>query len=191
MLNKEVVLKSDDKVLVLGGTGFIGSRLIPELSQRNIKLRLLVRNLHKVSALIRRNAAIEVVSGDLVKGDGLRDALHGIHSAYYLVHSLGGKSLFKNAEFAEMDKQAAKNFITAADAEGLKRVLYLGGLGERGTNLSEHLKSRAEVAEILSSGKPFPTILRAAVIIGTGGASFEMLRYLVWSVCSLCCVQSG
>ncbi len=179
MLNKEVVLKSDDKVLVLGGTGFIGSRLIPELSQRNIKLRLLVRNLHKVSALIRRNSAIEVVSGDLVKGNGLRDALHGIHSAYYLVHSLGGKSLFKNAEFAKMDKRAAKNFITAADAEGLKRVLYLGGLGERGTNLSEHLKSRTEVAEILSSGKPSPTILRAAVIIGAGGASFEMLRYLV------------
>lgn len=120
--------------------------------------------------LIRKNADIEVVSGDLVKGDGLRDALHGIHSAYYLVHSLGGKGIFKNTEFAEMDKRAAKNFIAAADAEGLKRVLYLGGIGEMGTNLSEHLKSRAEVAEILSSGKPSPTVLRAAVIIGAGGA---------------------
>lgn len=139
---------------------------------------------------IRKNADIEVVSGDLVKGDGLRDALHGIHSAYYLVHSLGGKGIFKNTEFAEMDKRAAKNFIAAADAEGLKRVLYLGGLGEMGTNLSEHLKSRAEVAEILSSGKPSPTVLRVAVIIGAGGAPLRC-RDISWSVCSLCYVQSG
>lgn len=179
MLIKELILKPDDRVLVLGSTGFIGSRLVPELSQRNIKLRLFVRNPSKLSALIQKNADIEVVIGDLVKGEGLRDALHGIHSAYYLVHSLGGKSIFKKTEFAEMDKRAAKNFIAAANAEGLKRVIYLGGLGEVGKNLSEHLKSRAEVAEILSSGKPYPTILRAAVIIGAGGASFEMLRYLV------------
>ena len=179
MLIKELILKSDDRVLVLGSTGFIGSRLIPELSQRNIKLRLFVRNPSKLSALIQKNADIEVVIGDLVKGEGLRDALHGIHTAYYLVHSLGGKSIFKNTEFAEMDKRAAKNFIAAANAEGTEKGNLSRWPRRNGKNLSEHLKSRAEVAEILSSGKPSPTILRAAVIIGAGGASFEMLRYLV------------
>ena len=78
-----------------------------------------------------------------------------------------------------MDMDAAKNFIKAADEAGIKRVIYLGGLGEMGKDLSEHLRSRAEVAEILSSGKPHATVLRAAVIIGAGGASFIMLKYLV------------
>jgi uncharacterized protein YbjT (DUF2867 family) len=109
----------------------------------------------------------------------LEKALEGIHSAYYLVHSMGGKSLLKNTEFAEKDKKAAKNFISSADKTGLKRVIYLGGLGEKGEGLSEHLQSRAEVGNILSSGKASATILRAAVIIGAGGASYEMLRYLV------------
>ena len=172
-------LKPNDRVLIAGATGFIGSRLIPELLKRNIKLRLLVRNPSKVPQSLLRNSHIEIVKGDLVKNEGLREAFNRIHSAYYLVHSMGGKSIFKNAEFAKMDKHAAKNFVTAADAEGIKRVIYLGGLGEIGKNLSEHLKSRAEVAEILSSGKVLATILRAAVIIGAGGASYEMLRYLV------------
>jgi len=90
-----------------------------------------------------------------------------------------GKSLFRNEEFAERDKQAARNFVSAADSEGLKRIIYLGGLGEERDGLSEHLRSRAEIANILCSGKPAATILRAAIIIGAGGASFEMLRYLV------------
>ena len=92
---------------------------------------------------------------------------------------MGGKSVFKNTEYAERDKLAARDFITAADKEGLKRIIYLGALGERDDKLSEHLNSRAEVATILSSGKPAATILRAAIVIGAGGASFEMLRYLV------------
>jgi len=92
---------------------------------------------------------------------------------------MGGKRLFRNAAFSEKDKQAARNFLSAAEQEGLKRVIYLGGLGEEEDDLSEHLRSRAEVGTILSSGKPAATILRAAIIIGAGGASFEMLRYLV------------
>jgi uncharacterized protein YbjT (DUF2867 family) len=92
---------------------------------------------------------------------------------------MGGKTLFKNEEYAEKDRIAAKNFMAAAEAAGLKRIIYLGGLGETGDNLSEHLRSRAEIAQILSSGKPAATVLRAAVIIGAGGASYEMLRYLV------------
>ncbi|MFO0792987.1 MAG: NAD(P)H-binding protein [Candidatus Brocadiaceae bacterium] len=172
-------LMQDDRVLIIGATGFIGSRLIPELLEKNIKLRLLVRTPSKLSPVIMDNPHIEIVKGDLVKKEGLREAFCHIHTAYYLVHSMGGKSIFKNTEFAQMDKLAAKNFVTAADAEGIKRVIYLGGLGETGKNLSEHLRSRAEVADILSTGKIVVTILRAAVIIGAGGASYEMLRYLV------------
>jgi uncharacterized protein YbjT (DUF2867 family) len=168
-----------DKALLLGATGFVGSRLIPELVKRNVSLRFLVRNPSKVSAHFPHLEAGEVVRGDLVTGEGVSEALRGIHSAYYLVHSMGGKNIFRNMEFAEKDKQAARNFISAANDAGLKRVIYLGGLGEARDNLSEHLKSRAEVAGVLSSGTPAATILRAAIIIGAGGASFEMLRYLV------------
>ena len=172
-------LKPNDRVLILGGTGFIGSRLIFELSVKNVRLRLLVRNPSKVSASILENKDIEVVKGDIVRGEGLKEATSGIHTAYYLVHSMGGKSMFKTTEFARMDKDAAKNSITSADEAGIKRVIYLGGLGETGKGLSEHLKSREEVAQILSSSKPLTTILRAAIIIGAGGASFVMLKYLV------------
>ncbi|UCG78620.1 MAG: NADH-binding protein, partial [Nitrospirota bacterium] len=116
---------------------------------------------------------------DLLSGHGLSDALEGARSAFYLVHSMGGKSLFRNTVYAENDKIAANNFIKAANKKGLRRIIYLGALGEKGDSLSEHLISRAEVADILSSGSPQATILRAAIIIGAGGASFEMLRYLV------------
>jgi len=172
-------LQPNDRVLILGGTGFIGKRLVSELTGRNIRLRLLVRNPSKVSAAILQNRDIEVVKGDIVRGEGLKEAARGIHTAYYLVHSMGSKSMFKSTEFAGMDKDAAKNFISSADEAGIKRVIYLGGLGETGKSLSEHLRSREEVAEILSAGKLHATILRAAIIIGAGGASFVMLKYLV------------
>jgi uncharacterized protein YbjT (DUF2867 family) len=175
----DLTIKPDDRVLILGGTGFIGRRLISELSGRNIRLRLLVRNPSKVPAAILKNRDIEIVKGDIVRGDGLKEAVHGIHTAYYLVHSMGGKSIFKSSEFARKDKDAAENFITAADEANIKRVIYLGGLGETGKGLSVHLRSREEVAEILSSVKPLATVLRAAIIIGSGSASFTMLKYLV------------
>jgi uncharacterized protein YbjT (DUF2867 family) len=175
----QAALSSDDKVILFGSTGFVGSRLLPELVKRNIRLRLIVRDKAKAADVTAGHKNIEVFQGDLVSGRGLGEALRGIHTAYYLVHSMGGQSVFKNVEYAEKDKIAARNFIAAANAENIKRVIYLGGLGEAMDDLSEHLKSRAEVGEILSSGKPSATILRAAIIIGAGGASFEMLRYLV------------
>ncbi len=175
----ELALQKEDRVLVLGGTGFIGKRLVKKLVEDNIRLRLLVRTPSRASELIPGGADAEILQGDLTDPHSLEKALEGIHSAYYLVHSMGGSSLLKNTEFAEKDKAAANNFISVADKAGLKRVIYLGGLGEKGEGLSEHLLSRAEVGSILSSGKAAATILRAAVIIGAGGASYEMLRYLV------------
>ncbi|MCX7792938.1 MAG: NAD(P)H-binding protein [Thermodesulfovibrionales bacterium] len=172
-------LSPDDRVLILGATGFVGSRLIPELLKQNVRLRLFVREKSKASIFSSLKGDIEIFQGDLVSGRGIDKALEGIHTAYYLVHSMGGKSIFINREFAIKDKIAARNFIGAANNLSLRRVIYLGGLGEMGDNLSEHLRSRAEVGEILSSGKPRATILRAAIIIGAGSASFEMLRYLV------------
>ena len=174
-----LALKPNDRVLILGGTGFIGKRLVSELTGRNIRLRLLVRNPSKVPTSILKKKDIEIVKGDIVSGDGLENAVRGIHTAYYLVHSMGGKSMFKNTEFARMDKDAAENFINTADAAGIKRVIYLGGLGETGKDLSEHLRSREEVAKILSSGKLKATILRAAIIIGAKSASYVMLKCLV------------
>ncbi len=174
-----LALKPNDRVLILGGTGFIGKRLVSDLTGRNIKLRLLVRNPLKVPAAILQNRDVEIVKGDIVSGDGLNEVVRGIHTTYYLVHSMGGKSIFKGTEFTRMDKNAAENFINSADAAGIKRVIYLGGLGEAGKGLSEHLRSREEVAQILSSGKLNATVLRAAIIIGTGSASFVMLKYLV------------
>ena len=168
-----------DKVLVLGATGFVGRSLVAELLKRQVKIRVLARSRAKVSSLFPTIRDIEVVEGDVVANKGLVEALQGIHTAFYLIHSLGGQSLFKNTEFASQDRTAAMNFVKAADTAGLKRVIYLGGLGEEGIGLSEHLTSRAEVGKILASGKAGATILRAAVIIGAGGASFEMLRYLV------------
>ena len=169
----------EGRVLVVGATGFVGRRLVPELVKQGIPLRLTARNLAGLSSLIPRNADIDIVQADLVANTGLAEALQGIDRAYYLVHSMGGRTLTRNEEYAEKDRRAARNFMAAADAAGLKRTIYLGGLGETSQNLSEHLRSRAEIATILSSGKAAATILRAAIIIGAEGASYEMLRYLV------------
>jgi uncharacterized protein YbjT (DUF2867 family) len=167
------------RALILGGTGFIGRRLVRELLKKKLNVKLLVRSPEKVDPKTKKNKKVELITGDLLKDEGLQDALEGVHSAFYLVHSMGGRTLTSNKDFISRDRKAARNFIRATESSGLKRIIYLGGLGETGPNLSEHLRSRAEIAKILSSGTVQTTVLRAAVIIGAGGASFEMLRYLV------------
>lgn len=175
----DLLFSGDDRVLILGATGFIGRRLVPELYVKGIRMRLFGRSLTRLSGTVPPGADCELVQGDAVSGEGLEEALRDVHTAFYLVHSMGGRTIFKNAEYAAKDKQAAQNFTATAGLTGLRRVIYLGALGETHQDLSEHLKSRAEVASIISSGKPSATILRAAIIIGAGGSSFEMLRYLV------------
>jgi uncharacterized protein YbjT (DUF2867 family) len=158
------------QVLVLGATGFIGRRLIPALLEAGVRVRSFSR-----SAPAAATTGVETCTGDLLTGAGLKQALQHVDTAYYLVHSLAGG----RGNFAGRDRQAALNFVAAADAAGVRRVIYLGGLGETGAALSKHLASRAEVARILAQGRYALTVLRAAVIVGSGGASYEIIRALV------------
>lgn len=160
-------------VLVTGAAGYLGGRLVPVLLQTGHEIRCLARTPGKLDDEAWRDD-VEVVAGDVTDPTSLDRALAGIDAAYYLVHSIGG-----GVSWASQDRRAAEVFRDAAARAKLDQVIYLGGLGDERTDLSEHLASRHEVGDILRSG-PVPIIeLRAAVIIGSGSASFEMLRHLV------------
>lgn len=156
-------------ILVTGAGGFIGRRLVQELLRRGYRVRCMDRR------PADHPAGYEQVLADLLDPDSLTAALVDVDSAYYLVHSMGRGQ----GDFADQDRQAARNFVAAAEAAGVRRVIYLGGLGETGDNLSHHLASRLEVAHILQAGRFSTTFLRAAVIIGYGGVSYEMVHSLV------------
>jgi uncharacterized protein YbjT (DUF2867 family) len=155
-------------VLVTGATGYVGSELIPELLRRDVRVRALARE----PARADLPAQVDARKGDAVSGAGLHEALEGCRSAYYLIHSMGRGS---GEDFAARDREAAVNFGEAARAAGVERVVYLGGLG---AGDSEHLRSRTQVAELLAQRVPL-VHLRAAMVIGSGSASFVMLRSLV------------
>jgi uncharacterized protein YbjT (DUF2867 family) len=155
-------------VLVTGATGYVGSELIPELLRRDVRVRALARE----PARADLPAQVDARKGDAVSGAGLHEALDGCRTAYYLIHSMGRGS---GDDFAARDREAAVNFGEAARAAGVERVVYLGGLG---AGDSEHLRSRTQVAELLAQRVPL-VHLRAAMVIGSGSASFVMLRSLV------------
>ncbi|ABW65967.1 NAD(P)H-binding protein [Desulfosudis oleivorans] len=167
------------KVLLTGPTGFIGKRLLYQLDERGYQVRCLVRAGETLDLNLPLRQEPEIVYADLLDPDSLPTALDGMDTAYYLVHSMGGRSIRQTRAFVEKDRTVARNFREAADRAGLSRIIYLGGLGDAGDRLSHHLASRHEVARILQAGKVKTTVLRAAVIIGAGGASFEIIRYLV------------
>lgn len=177
--NLEPKLPKFPRVLLTGATGFVGGRLLRALLERGFPVRCLVRSAGKFTGIFPDFDKNDIIEADLLRRQGLDRALEGVDLVYYLVHSMGGHSLRDAARFAELDRQAATNFTRAAGLSGLRRVIYLGGLGELGDNLSKHLASRQEVARILESGAFKLTLLRAANIIGAGGAPFEMLRHLV------------
>jgi uncharacterized protein YbjT (DUF2867 family) len=158
-------------VLVTGASGYVGGRLVAELLERGYRVRCLVRTPSKLARAPWRDR-VEVVVGDVA--EDLGPAMAGVAAAYYLVHSIGA-----TADWSAHDRAAAGNFRDAAAAAGVQRIVYLGGLGVAEDDLSEHLTSRHEVGHELAAGPVPVTELRAAVVIGSGSASFEMLRYLV------------
>jgi uncharacterized protein YbjT (DUF2867 family) len=161
------------KVLLTGANGYIGRRLKKVLtSLPELDLRIFVRNKKSVSQAILDK--YEVVEGDTFSKEDLQKALEGVDVAYYLIHSLNKEN------YQDLDKLSAQNFIEIAELCKVKRVIYLGGLGVKNENTSHHLLSRLETGEILSSSKSVQTIwVRAGVIIGSGSASFEIIRNLV------------
>lgn len=164
------------QILVTGATGYIGARLVPRLLEAGYQVRAVSRSLAKLKGCPwSQHQNVELVACDVLDSDALSAACQGCDVAYYLVHSMNPQQ----HDFAQADRQAAVNMKTAAEIGGLKRIIYLGGLGERDIDMSKHLRSRAEVADILRSGRVPVTVLRAAMIIGSGSASFEIMRYLV------------
>ena len=163
-------------ILVAGATGYIGARLIPRLLLVGYRVRAVARTPEKLASRPwAGHPQLEIAQADLLDRDSLAAACRGCRAAYYLVHSMDPGA----ADFARTDRAAACNMVSCAEQAGMERIIYLGGLGEDEAGLSEHLKSRAEVADILCAGRVPVTVFRAAMIIGSGSASFEILRYLV------------
>jgi len=159
------------KILVTGATGYIGGRLVPRLIAQGHTVRCLTRSPKKVAD---RFAGAEIVAGDAIDSLTQPAAFADVDVAYYLIHSMGAGG----AHFQSRDRAIARNFAVAAKAAGVKRIIYLGGLGDAKRALSEHLRSRHEVGDVLREYGPPVTEFRAAIIIGSGSVSFEMIRYL-------------
>ena len=168
--------ENDRTIFVTGATGYVGGRLVPALLEAGFRVRCLVREPRKLDARPwRQHPHLEVVAADLEDREAVTTGLTGCAAAYYLVHSM----VATGGTYADRDRELARSFANAARAAGLPRIIYLGGLGEMGADLSEHLRSRRQVEEELASSGVPVTTFRAAMIIGSGSASFEILRYLV------------
>ena len=154
-------------VLVTGATGFIGRRLVPALIDAGHDVRAMTRHPETY------DGPGEAVGADVMDADSLRPALDGVDVAIYLVHSLD------DPDFERKDAQAARNFSAAAAAAGLSQIVYMGGLGDEGQELSAHLRSRREVEGLLGTDGVPVTVLRAAIVVGHGGISWELTRQLV------------
>ncbi len=160
------------RCLVTGATGYIGGLLVPELLDRGHAVRAMARTPAKLDGARWRDR-VEVVQGDLTDPESLVAAFEGTDVVYYLVHSMG-----TSKDFVAEEKQSARNVVAAAQQAGVRRLVYLSGLHPGGVELSRHLASRTEVGEILVDSGIESVVLQAGIVIGSGSASFEMVRHL-------------
>ena len=159
-------------ILLTGGSGYVGGRLIPLLERQGVKLRCLARSPDKLRP--RVETATEIVKGDVLDQPSLDRALQGVHTAYYLVHLMSGSK-----DFEREDRQAVSNFAGAAKQAGLRRIIYLGGLGDDADpKLSPHLRSRHEVGKILRESGVETIEFRASMVVGAGSLSFDLMKSL-------------
>ena len=166
----------NETVAVIGATGYIGARLVPKLAEAGWHVRAIGRNPEKLNGRSwSKVSGVETVCADVFDAASLQKAVQGCSAVFYLVHSMNPQT----GDFAQADRTAASNMTIAAEKAGIKRIVYLAGLGDEIAGLSHHLQSRREVEDILNSGSVPVTVFRAAMIIGSGSASFEILRYLV------------
>ncbi len=166
-------LPAGTPILVTGANGYVARRLIPELLNRGYNVRCMLRN--RTLSPILEHPRLEYVYADALNKDDLHRAMEGMHSAYYLIHSLR----LEKKKFAEAEMISAHNFRELAEQCGLQKIIYLGGLGEASPKISWHLRSRLQVGEILSESKMPVIRLCAAIIIGTGSASYELLKSMI------------
>lgn len=170
-------------VAVIGATGYVGGRLVPALLAAGHTVLALGRGARKLAARsYSAHPNLRIVAADVMDKEALAAALKSegrLDAAYWLVHSMRASSHRGGQDFADADRVAARNMVWAASQCDLARIIYLGGLGEEGPDLSHHLASRIEVGRILSQGPARLTWLRAAMILGSGSASFELMRFLV------------
>lgn len=170
------------KILITGGTGYVGGRLIPLLRGRGseCQLRLMARKPEYLRG--RVGDGCEIVAGDVSQPKTLTAALDGVDTAYYLIHSMGS-----GEDFEDQDRVFARNFAHAAKAQGVQRIIYLGGLGEQNESLSKHLRSRHEVGQVLQESGAQVIEFRASIVIGSGSLSFELIRALVQKLPVMIC----
>ncbi|MDE2785482.1 MAG: SDR family oxidoreductase [Chloroflexota bacterium] len=166
------VISDNPRICLTGATGYVGGRLLSILQRDGYRVRCIARRPENLRSPLSETT--EAVRGDLLDRASLVDAMRGQDVAFYLVHSMGS-----SGDFAEEERRCAENFAEAARETGVRRIIYLGGLGSDGRNLSDHLSSRRQVGDILRGSEAQVIEFRASIVIGSGGVSFEMVRALV------------